>query len=136
MKHTKIPLTKFHSPWKIQSSPTLYLFFLPAIFHLMKLTALLFRGEYYITENGTVRVCVHGFIGRSRNIFYKLDRYISFLFNIVPICAVFITLITYTLFKELRNLPGLNLMCLATSIFASRVKQFSNMAQCDQISTG
>ena len=87
------------------------------------------RGEYYVTANGTVRVCGHGIIGESKNIFDKIDKHISLVFNLVSICAVFATLITYTLFKDLRNLPGLNLMCLATSIFTSRVNiSFSILA--------
>ena len=81
----------------------------------------LFRGEYSITVNGTVRVCVHGVINKYGSLFYSIDQYISFILNMISICSLIITLITYFLFKELRNLPGLNLMCLASSIFTSRV---------------
>ena len=80
------------------------------------------RGEYSVTANGTIRVCLHGVINKFGSLFYHIDRYISFIFTMVSICAVFATLITYFLFKELRNLPGLNLMCLAFSIFTSRVR--------------
>ena len=90
----------------------------------------LFRGEYYVTANGTVRVCGHGIIEEeSKNIFDKIDQYISFVFNLVSICGVFVTLVTYTLFRDRRNLPGLNLMCLASSIFTSRVNMFSSYLQ-------
>ena len=57
--------------------------------------------------------------------FYTIDRYISFILNLLSITSLLITLITYIIFKELRNLPGLNLMCLAFSILTSRVRMLS-----------
>jgi len=79
------------------------------------------RGEYFITENGTVEVCVHGRAPTYDAMFDFCDRIISFTLNLVSIFSLTTTLITYILFKELRNLPGLNLMCLAVSILISRV---------------
>ena len=80
------------------------------------------RGEYSVTDNGTVLVCVHGRIGRFGGAFYAFDTIISFTLNLLSIVSLTATLITYILFKQLRNLPGLNLMCLAASILLTRVK--------------
>ena len=82
----------------------------------------IFRGEYSVTNYGTVRVCLHGVINSFGQMFYTIDRYISFILNLLSITSLLITLITYIIFKELRNLPGLNLMCLAFSILTSRVR--------------
>ena len=89
---------------------------------LLALMDEMFRWEYSVTANGTIRDCLHGVINKFGSLFYHIDRYISFIFTMVSICAVLATLITYFLFKELRNLPGLNLICLAFSIFTSRVR--------------
>ena len=83
-----------------------------------------FRGEYYINATtGWVTVCLMGFLGGrfDSSVFASVDIYLSFILNLVSVVTVAATLITYFLFKELRNLPGLNLMCLAASIFVSRV---------------
>ena len=83
-----------------------------------------FRGEYYINETtGYVTVCLMGFLnGRfGSTVFASVDIYLSFILNLVSVFTVAATLVTYFLFKDLRNLPGLNLMCLAASIFVSRV---------------
>jgi hypothetical protein len=69
-----------------------------------------------------VFVCLNGFLGTlANNLFHYLDIYISFTLNLLSVLSLAATLITYALFKELRNLPGLNLMCLAATIFVSRV---------------
>ena len=98
-------------------------FFDPDSFSELKFQVYLniFRGEYSITENGTIEVCVHGRAATYDAMFDVIDRIISFTLNLVSIFSLTTTLITYLLFKELRNLPGLNLMCLAVSILISRV---------------
>ena len=84
----------------------------------------IFRGEYSISENGTVLVCIHGIQpGYKEALFDQCNVIISFTLNLVSIFSLTTTLITYILFKELRNLPGLNLMCLAACIFISRVRK-------------
>ena len=75
-----------------------------------------------MTDNGTVVVCVHGRIANTGGAFNTFDTIISFTLNLISIVCLTGTLITYILFKQLRNLPGLNLMCLAFSILLSRVK--------------
>ena len=80
------------------------------------------RGEYSVTDNGTVLVCVHGRIGAAGGAFNSFDRIISFTLNLISIVSLTATLITYITHKQLRNLPGLNLMCLTFSILVSRVK--------------
>ena len=80
------------------------------------------RGEYSVTDNGTVLVCLHGRIADSGGAFNAFDTIISFTLNLISIVCLTATLVTYILFKQLRNLPGLNLMCLAFSILLSRVK--------------
>ena len=80
------------------------------------------RGEYSVTDNGTVLVCVHGRIGAAGGAFNTFDRIISFTLNLISIVSLTATLLTYITHKQLRNLPGLNLMCLTASILVSRVK--------------
>ena len=82
----------------------------------------LVRGEYSVTDNGTVLVCVHGRIGTAGGAFNTFDRIISFTLNLISIVSLTATLLTYITHKQLRNLPGLNLMCLTFSILVSRVK--------------
>ena len=84
---------------------------------------LMFRGEYSVQENGTVMVCVHGRTMGYEAAFDLCNVIISFTLNLISIFSMTATLITYILFKELRNLPGLNLMCLTVSIFVSRVRR-------------
>ena len=80
------------------------------------------RIAYLNGTTGLVQVCLNGFLGtRATNFFHALDVYISFTLNLLSVLALAATLITYALFKELRNLPGLNLTCLAATIFISRV---------------
>ena len=83
----------------------------------------MFRGEYSVQENGTVMVCVHGRTMGYEAAFDLCNVIISFTLNLISIFSMTATLITYILFKELRNLPGLNLMCLTVSIFVSRVRR-------------
>ena len=80
------------------------------------------RGEYSVTDNGTVLVCVHGRIGQTGGAFNAFNTIISFTLNLISIVCLTATLVTYILFKQLRNLPGLNLMCLAASILLTRVE--------------
>ena len=91
---------------------------------LIKLNLIsMFRGEYSVQENGTVMVCVHGRTMGYEAAFDLCNVIISFTLNLISIFSMTATLITYILFKELRNLPGLNLMCLTVSIFVSRVRR-------------
>jgi hypothetical protein len=49
------------------------------------------------------------------------ETVLSLVLNIISILLLFLTILTYALFPELRNLPGCNLMCLAVSTFISQV---------------
>jgi hypothetical protein len=50
-----------------------------------------------------------------------VEAVLSFVLNLVSILLLGLTLLTYAIFAELRNLPGCNLMCLALSTFVSQV---------------
>ena len=43
-----------------------------------------------------------------------VEAWLSFILQLLSIGCLFITLFTYSVFTQLRNLPGLNLMALAT----------------------
>jgi hypothetical protein len=70
--------------------------------------------EYTVYEDG-VEMCIWipPFILED-----PVEAYISFILLLISLTCLFITLVTYCLFSELRNLPGLNLMALAATTFA------------------
>ena len=72
---------------------------------------LLHHWEYQLTEEGVV-VCVKlGQAGQSMR--QVIDTYLSLVVTTVSSACLILTLMTYCLFDELRNLPGLNMMSLS-----------------------
>ena len=62
--------------------------------------------------------------GSIQDLLHLAEAYLSLILNVVSVLLLFLTILTYALFPELRNLPGCNLMCLAISTFMSQVKLF------------
>ena len=51
----------------------------------------------------------------------EFESYLSLVLTTISITSILITLLTYSLFSELRNLPGLNLMALCITLLAYQV---------------
>ncbi len=58
-----------------------------------------------------------------------VEAWLSFILTIISMLCLTATLVTYCLFSELRNLPGLNLMALATCILAYQLTFESGVNQ-------
>ncbi len=52
-----------------------------------------------------------------------VEAWLSFIVTVISMVCLAATLLTYLVFSELRNLPGLNLMALATCTLAYQVKK-------------
>jgi hypothetical protein len=50
----------------------------------------------------------------------KISSYISFVFNVISIISMILTLLTYGLFKELRNVPGWNVINLTCALLIAQ----------------
>lgn len=80
------------------------------------------RWEYRIIANGLVEVCMAFYDASSLSSLLDLaEAYLSLLLNLVSVVLLSLTVLTYCLFSELRNLPGCNLLCLALSTLVSQV---------------
>ncbi|XP_023338013.1 uncharacterized protein LOC111708774 isoform X2 [Eurytemora carolleeae] len=79
------------------------------------------RWEYRMTRDGMIEVCVRHYYERGADLITLIESYLSVFLHIVSIILLAFTLLTYSIFGVLRNLPGCNLMCLATSILVSQV---------------
>jgi hypothetical protein len=85
-----------------------------------------YRWEYDIIPEGLVEVCLAFYRDTSLGSLLDMaETVLSLVLNIISILLLFLTILTYALFPELRNLPGCNLMCLAVSTFISQVGRYS-----------
>jgi hypothetical protein len=88
----------------------------------LKSQAYLCRWEYDIIAGDKVEVCLGTYMDDSMNdLLHMAEAYLSLILNVVSVLLLFLTVLTYALFPELRNLPGCNLMCLAISTLVSQV---------------
>lgn len=85
--------------------------------------------EYDSLEPGRyIRVCerendfLRGGSSSSSSIFFKLPEWLSFFLSIISLTFMIIALLTYFLFKELRNIPGWNVINLTLAL---SIAQFS-----------
>jgi len=58
------------------------------------------------------------------DLLHLAEAYLSLILNILSVVLLTLTVLTYLLFPELRNLPGCNLLCLAISTLVSQVALF------------
>ncbi|CAH1775493.1 unnamed protein product [Owenia fusiformis] len=70
--------------------------------------------DYYKTKTNVVNSCIHSVTFAYFDI---IQRYLTLIFKTVSIVSIFITIVTYTIFKKLRNLPGCNVLNLAVALF-------------------
>ncbi|XP_059085608.1 uncharacterized protein LOC131882478 [Tigriopus californicus] len=76
--------------------------------------------QYKVLGNGDIETCVD--IWMPPFLMTDLvEAYLSLILTSTSALCLLITLLTYSLFSELRNLPGLNLMGLALSTFTYQV---------------
>jgi hypothetical protein len=54
-------------------------------------------------------------------------QHYSLILTSISIFCLLVTLFTYAVLGELRNLPGLNLIALSTTILAYQVLQYENL---------
>ena len=66
----------------------------------------------------------------------EFESYLSLVLTTISIVSILITLLTYSLFSELRNLPGLNLMALCITLLAYQVLMIMILVTCPQLFSG
>lgn len=67
-----------------------------------------------------VVVCIRPFL--SGSLLNIVEVYLSFVLQLISVACQAVTMITYAIFPELRNLPGVNLMSLNLNMFIAQVR--------------
>ena len=77
----------------------------------------------WIVENSQAKHLFNHALFRNPVLFGEdeFESYLSLVLTTISITSILITLLTYSLFSELRNLPGLNLMALCITLLAYQV---------------
>ena len=86
------------------------------------------RWEYTVYEDG-VETCVNIWVPPFMTS-DLVEAYLSLILTTLSIVCLLITLITYFIFDELRNLPGLNLTALAFTTMAYQVNAQIQTSKC------
>ena len=75
-----------------------------------------FAGQYESLSNGQVAICIEKSTPLDSQLF-TIAAYISTILDCISLLAMVATMITYLIFSELRNLPGMAILNLTLSTF-------------------
>ena len=99
-----------------------------------------FQSGNYTMKNKRVYLCINDYFGQntdSNSTFDQIDyvgSYMSLVMTLISIVCLLITIITYTLFRSLRTLPGKNNLALCVTLLCAQLLyQFGSNATRDQL---